>query len=133
MEIRRYRREDQAQLFALLREEGEEWSDYYGADGCNKYLRALESSVTYLATENGVLCGYARCREDDGFGVYVYDLLVRQADRGRKIGKMLMEQACRDFPDQTVYVMSDVDLYYEKLGYQREGSIFIVTAPLCDE
>jgi hypothetical protein len=39
---------------------------------------------------------------------------------------MLMETVCEDFSDQLVYVMSDVDTYYEKLGYQREGSIFEV-------
>jgi ribosomal protein S18 acetylase RimI-like enzyme len=129
MEIRRYCRENEAQLFALLREEGDDWSDYHGRKGYNKYVKALESSITYLAFDDDVLCGYARCREDDGFGFYVYDLLVQKAHRGRQIGKMLMEQACLDFPDQTVYVMSDVDLYYEKLGYQREGSIFIVASP----
>lgn len=37
-----------------------------------------------------------------------------------------MERVCQDFPDQPVYVMSDVDSYYEKLGYIREGSIFRV-------
>ncbi len=61
-------------------------------------------------------------------GVYIYDLLVRKAHTGNQIGKLLMEQACRDFPDQSVYVMSDVDVYYEKLGYMREGTIFEVIA-----
>lgn len=80
----------------------------------------------YSKADETLVCGYARCREDDGFGVYVYDLLVRKAYRGREIGKSLMERVCQDFPDQPVYVMSDVDSYYEKLGYRREGSIFEV-------
>lgn len=50
-----------------------------------------------------------RCREDDGFGVYIYDLFVRKSYRGREIGKSLMERLCQDFPEQPVYVMSDVD------------------------
>jgi len=37
-----------------------------------------------------------------------------------------MQKICDTFPDNTVYVMSDVDLYYEKQGFKREGSIFIV-------
>lgn len=37
-----------------------------------------------------------------------------------------MEWVCKNFPDQPVYVMSDVDQCYEKLGYRREGSIFEV-------
>jgi hypothetical protein len=37
-----------------------------------------------------------------------------------------MEHICSDYPDQTAYVMSDVDGYYKKQGYRREGSIFEV-------
>jgi hypothetical protein len=74
------------------------------------------------------VCGYVRCREDDGFGVYIYDLLVRKTHRGKQIGKTLMEWVFKDFPNQTIYVMSDVDPYYEKLGYRREGSIFKIKA-----
>lgn len=128
MEIRRYGKEDEALLFALLEDEGEEWSDYHGQAGRDKYVKALETSVTYIALDNGLACGYVRCREDDGFGVYIYDLLVRKSCRGRQIGKSLMERVCEDFPGQPVYVMSDVDAYYEKLGYRKEGSIFEVKA-----
>jgi ribosomal protein S18 acetylase RimI-like enzyme len=126
MVIRRYLKADEAQLFNMLEEEGDDWSDYYGENGRGKYIRSLESSVTYVVYDGGFMCGYARCHEDCGFGVYVYDLLVRKTHRGRQIGKKLMEKLCGDFPDQPIYVMSDVDAYYEKLGYQREGSIFKV-------
>ena len=115
MEIRKYRKADEASLFDLLVSEGDEWSDYHGV-GREKYIKALESSITYVAWDDALVCGYARCREDDGLGVYVYDLLVRKTHRGRLIGKSLMERVCRDFPGQPVYVMSDADSYYEKLG-----------------
>ncbi len=126
MEIRKFSKADESLLFDLLVDEGDEWSDYHGPAGRDKYIKALESSITYIACDKALVCGFARCREDDGFGVYIYDLLVRKSYRGRNIGKILMERVCRDFPGQTVYVMSDVDLYYEKLGYRREGSIFEV-------
>ena len=128
MEIKKYSKADESLLFDLLVDEGDEWSDYHGAAGRDKYIKALESSITYIAWDETLVCGYARCREDDGFGVYVYDLLARKTHRGREIGKSLMERVCQDFPDQPVYVMSDVDPYYEKLGYRREGSIFEVKA-----
>jgi len=32
-----------------------------------------------------------------------------------------------DYPNQIVYVMSDIDEYYKKQGYKYEGSIFVVT------
>lgn len=126
MEIRKYSKADEALLFDLLVDEGDEWADYHGAAGRDRYVKALESSITYIACDGAVVCGYARCREDDGFGVYVYDLLVGKTHRGRQIGKRLLEQVRRDYPNQPVYVMSDVDTYYEKLGYRREGSIFEV-------
>lgn len=31
-----------------------------------------------------------------------------------------------EYPGQTVYVMSDVDAYYEKVGFQKIGSVFEV-------
>ncbi len=37
-----------------------------------------------------------------------------------------MECIYADYPGQVVYVMSDVDEYYKKLGYQRAGSVFEV-------
>lgn len=124
MEIRKYNKTDEALLFDLLADEGDDWRDYHGSAGRNKYITALESSITYIACDENAVCGYARCREDNGFGVYVYDLLVRKPYWGKQIGKSLMERACKDFPEQPVYVMSDVDTYYEKLGYERAGSIF---------
>ena len=127
MEINKYSKADEALLFDMLVDEGDDWSDYHGL-ARDKYIKALESSITYIAYDKTILCGYARCREDDGFGIYVYDLLVRKSYRGNQIGKSLLERVCQDFPNQPVYVMSDVDLYYEKLGYRREGSIFEVKA-----
>lgn len=126
MEIKRYVAADEPFLFELLEDEGEEWRDYHSSSGREKYVKALKSSVTYLAWDGPLVCGYVRCRDDDGFGVYIYDLLVRKSRRGKNIGKMLMERVHKDFPGQPVYVMSDVDAYYEKLGYERVGSIFAV-------
>lgn len=124
--IRRYTTNDEEQLFALLEREGEEWADYWQNNGRTKYKKALDSSETYLLFEENELCGYARCRNDDGFGMYVYDLLVDRLYRGKEYGRLLMEQAAKDFPDAETYVMSDVDAYYEKLGYEKEGTVFVV-------
>jgi len=37
------------------------------------------------------------------------------------------EERAYYWPDHKIYVMSDVDEYYEKQGYRREGSIYEVT------
>ena len=128
MEIRRCTAADEAALFALIREEGDEWKDYWGAEGMENYRRALRNSVVYAAYDGAELCGYARCRDDDGFGLYVYDLLVRQSRRGSGLGRALMERAAADYPGASTYVMGDVPGYYEgHLGYAPEGSIYIVS------
>ena len=93
----------------MLTEEGDARSEPHGAAGRAKYRLAAEACVPYLLFANGTLCGYARCHADCGFGVYVHDLLVREKHRGHQVGRMLLEQLCRDFPDQTVYVLSDAD------------------------
>lgn len=126
MKIRPYSNEDEEQLFAMMIEEGPDWECYYGEKGKEKYIRALASSLTYVFYQENNLCGYVRCRDDDGFGVYIYDLLVRKSCRGQSIGQKLMEFVCAEFPEDRVYVMSDVDEYYRKLGLRREGSIFEV-------
>lgn len=123
--IRPYQKGDTDELFAMMEKE-DDWDEYCNEQNKENYLRAVQTSITYLLFEEEKICGYARCREDDGFGVYVCDLLVDANCRGKNYGRYLMEQACKDFPEQTVYVMSDVDPYYEKQGYQKEGTIFIV-------
>ncbi|MCL2578380.1 MAG: GNAT family N-acetyltransferase [Defluviitaleaceae bacterium] len=125
MLIRRYTRADSDSLFALIEREGDEWT-YWQGENRIKYEKALDNCIVYLIFESDVLCGYARCRDDFGFGIYVLDLLVDKEYRGKEYGRLLMEQACRDFPDCIVYVTGDVYPYYEKLGYKEEGKIYIV-------
>ena len=129
MEIRSYTDTDDCQLFDMMREEGDDWACYHADEAMARYQRALACSHTLLAFEGDALCGYVRVRDDDGFGVYVYDLLVRKAFRGHGIGKALISAVCADFPQDAVYVMSGADAYYEKQGYHREGSIFSVRIP----
>ena len=126
IQVRRYKTKDEGLLFTLLKREGHEWEDYWKNANKEKYKKALKNSVTYLLFKEDELCGYARCRHDDGYGLYIYDLLVDKKHRGNGYGRMLMEKAASDFPDEPTYVMSDVDEYYEKLGYEKEGSIMIV-------
>lgn len=113
----------------MLTEEGDEWSCYHQPEVWESYARLLASSITYVAEEDGLICGYFRSLQDGDFYLYGCDLLVRPAYRGQGIGRMLMECLYRDYPGMTVYVMSDVDGYYAKLGYHREGSIFEVSNP----
>lgn len=127
MEIRKYNKGiDETRLMDLIRNEGEEWSCYWNDEASQQYRDALFHSITYVAIEGENLLGYSRSLDDNGFYIYVCDLLVGEKHRGQGMGRKLMEVLCEDYPDRTVYVMSDEDGYYEKLGYDREGSVFVV-------
>ena len=124
MEIRRYTKQDEQQLFEMLEREGEEWIDSWGEAGKPTYLKALEQSTTYVVIEENVIVGFARCI---GLAwIYIDDLLVDRTYRGREFGRLLIETVCEDHPDKEVYVMSDEDGYYLKLGYEKVGTIFSV-------
>jgi len=125
MLIRKYNKiTDESKLMKMIKDE-EGW-DYADESMADKYIMALESSVTYVAYIEDVLCGYSRSLNDCGFYIYVCDLLVRPDFRGKDIGSKLMECLYKDYPNQVVYVMSDVDGYYEKVDYKRIGSIYEV-------
>ena len=109
-------------LVSIIKSEGEEWVDYLSP----KYQEALKRSITYVAYADDKLCGYSRSINDSGIYIWVLDLLVDKAYRGHSIGRKLMECILTDYPDQDVYVLSDVDGYYKKLGYAKEGSVFKV-------
>lgn len=127
MNVRRYdENRDEDAIMKIIEDEGEEWICYSSAESSPKYREALEKSITYVAYEGEDICGYSRSIDDNSFYIFVCDLLVSPDYRGRNIGRALMECIYDDYPDKTVYVMSDVDLYYEKLGYKREGSVFEV-------
>jgi GNAT superfamily N-acetyltransferase len=127
MQISKYIKErDEEILMSMLRDEGQEWVCYWGNDVSEKYRKALHHSITFVAYEGDTLCGYSRSIDDNGFYVYICDLLVKPEHRGKNIGRKLMECIYSEYPETVVYVMSDVDGYYLKQGYRREGSIFEV-------
>ncbi|NLN88015.1 MAG: GNAT family N-acetyltransferase [Syntrophomonadaceae bacterium] len=127
--IRRYIKEiDQEKVMQMLAEQSQEWECYSAAVVSGKYQTALESSITYVAYEGDFLCGYSRSLDDCGFYIYVCDLLVRPECRGRNIGRGLLQCVSIDYPGRTVYVMSDEDGYYQKLGFRKEGSVFEISS-----
>ena len=127
MHIRKYQKDkDESSLMKMI--EDEPGWDYANEFYAGNYKRALETSVTYVAYQDDILCGYSRSLDDCGLYIYVCDLLVKPSFRGRDIGRKLMACLYDDYPNQVVYVMSDVDGYYEKVHYKRVGSVFEVPA-----
>ncbi len=121
IQIRKYNTADHYEkLIGLIKSEGEEWEDYLHP----KYELNLAHSITYVAYANDILCGYVRSLNDPGLYIWVIDLLVHKHYRGHSIGKKLLEIHNTKFPEQDLFVLSDVDEYYKKQGYKREGSVF---------
>ena len=71
MEIRQYSKADETLLFDLLIDEGDEWSDYHGVAGRDKYIKALESSITYIACDE-TLCAVMRVVGKTMVSVFIY-------------------------------------------------------------
>jgi len=125
MLIRKYnKKSDEHRVMKIIRDE-EGW-DYSEPSLVEKYKKALENSITYVACDKEELCGYSRSMDDSGMYVYILDLLVKPKYRGNDIGRQLMEHIYVDYPNREIYVLSDVDDYYKKIGYKKEGSIFEV-------
>lgn len=125
MLIRKYEKDDEEQLFNLMKKEGEEWKDYWCESGKGEYIETIEkSTLTLVLIEDDLICGFIRCI--GYFTIYVDDLLVDKQYRGKNYGKYLLESVIDEFPNKEIYVMSDVDGYYESLGYEKAGSIFLV-------
>jgi len=128
MEIRKYEKADEDNVMRIIELEGEDWKDYSAPEAQEKYRKALGNSITYVAVENGEICGYSRSINDNDYYIYVFDLLVTPKHRGKNLGRQLMECIYKDYPSiMDVFVTSDVDEYYKKQGYVKEGTVFKVT------
>lgn len=120
--ILRYQKRHEHQLISLLGSEPD-WHSFLSDDAIGKFKEALLESETFICESDGDICGYVRALVD-GFGIYISELYVSPRYRGRGLGSELLERIRQEHPNQDVYVLSDEDAYYEKLGYQRVGSVF---------
>ncbi|MBV7391906.1 GNAT family N-acetyltransferase [Enterococcus sp. ALS3] len=122
MIIRKYQTNDLDELFALMTREGPEWT-YNTPENQQKYAHALDRSISFVLTDQQKIYGYIRGRNDDGFDLYILDLLVDPAYRGNSYGQQLIEHFQQEFPEESLYVTSDADPYYLKLGFKIVGSV----------
>lgn len=112
------------QLFRLIKDEGKDWADYWSIDKKPLYLENIKNSITFILVNHDYVIGYIRAIEDLHYCIYICDLLVDQKYRSNGYGKMLIAYIKKQYEHLEVYVMSDVDLYYDKLKYKKIGSIF---------
>ena len=120
--INRYDKGDEPELIRLLKADGD-WDSFTCADSLDSFKNALVNSETLVCKTRNKVCGYLRAIVD-GFGVYISELYVAPRYRGRGYARGMLHQIKSAHPDEDVYVLSDEDRYYEKLGYKRVGSVF---------
>lgn len=120
--IFRYNKEHECELIALLKNEPD-WESFTNEASVDKFKKALLKSETYICLSNNEVCGYLRALVDE-FGIYVSELYVAPQRRNNGYGKELLSALKQAHSDQDLYVLSDEDLYYKKLGYKRVGSVF---------
>lgn len=110
MKIKKYSKADETLLFDLLIDEGDDWIEYHGPAGRSKYVKALESSITYIAYHENLVCGYARCREDDGFGVYITHASIQNiiSNEVTKLIRMPSTNTFCCFISNHIFLLSDL-------------------------
>lgn len=123
-ELRRYCQDNLGDVISAIGKDPE-WEFIIGDEAKRViYADRLKNSVSYVCYFGEVLCGYVRAIVDDGMALYISELFVKPEFRNRKIGQRLIEILKENHRPHTVYVLSDEDLYYEKKGYKRIGSVF---------
>lgn len=122
MEIYRYKKEHEDAVLSAISKDPN-WSIFTNNKAVDNYKKRLGESVTYVCLENDEICGYVRAILDDAFAVYVSELFVVPEYRGRNIGRTLLAWLEKEYEKLSVYVLSDEDAYYEKLGYRKIGSV----------
>lgn len=119
--IFRYDKKHETELISLLKAEPD-WTSFTEEESIGEFQNALLGSETYICKSSGDVCGYLRAIVDS-FGIYVSELYVALHHRQHGHGKALLRELKRAHPEQDVYVLSDEDPYYEKLGCKRVGSV----------
>ncbi|WP_320177625.1 GNAT family N-acetyltransferase [Roseovarius pacificus] len=121
----RYERKFENKLLTLLKQD-REWDMFTSDKAINGFKEALIVSQTHVAFEQNRLSGYVRALIDE-FGIYISELYVAPEHRNRGIGRSLLSKIGEVNTQKQVYVLSDEDRYYTKLGYKRIGSVFQLT------
>ena len=123
IDIKAYQPEHESDLIQAISMDSD-WHEFTNDKTIGSYKAALESSVTHVAYSGPEFCGFIRAIADEGLAIYISELYVVPKWRKQQIGQSLVEHIVNDFPDIDVYVLSDEDLYYEKKGCKKVGSVF---------
>ena len=128
MKISKYTAEHEADVLNAISADPD-WSELVADNVVGAYKRALAQSATFVCYSDEEFCGYIRAIVDSGLAVYISELYVVGKWRNHACGRTLIERVRSAYASLKVYVLSDEDGYYHKLGCERVGSVFTVHDP----
>lgn len=124
--VLRYSVEHEEGLLDLMKREPQ-WNDYTNPRQIEVFRKSLLEGDALVCKDGRDYCGYLRAITD-GLGLYISELYVAPSWRNRGVGRRLLEVFKQQHIDREVYVLSDEDAYYEKLGHRKIGSIFEIAS-----
>ena len=122
--IKAYRPEFGADVLAAIGEDPDWELLTKTAEKRDKYKKMLQRGAAFVCYDGASFCGHIRAVVDEGFAVYISELFVKPDWRNNGIGQRLIETVKTQYSALTVYALSDEDLFYEKKGYKKAGSVF---------
>lgn len=116
MKIRKITIDDLDQIHALYRQV--KWQRYN-----EELLRDLISSSQWVgAFDAEKLVGIARYLTDGYLTVFLCEIITDPAYRRRGVGRSLIDEIFQRHPDLRIDAISEVDLFYEDLGFKLLGN-----------
>lgn len=116
MDLRTITLDDLDQVCALYRQE--EWPIYD-----EPLLRELISCSKWVGAFDGnKLMGIARYLTDGCLTIFLCEIITDPAYRRRGVGQALIDEIFKLYPRLRMDVVSDVDPFYENLGFRLLGN-----------
>lgn len=88
---------------------------------------AVEHSICYSAYRGDVQVGFGRIMTDYATAAYLTDVIVEPDERGKGIGKLIVEAMMSDPRIQNCYVMlstSDAGGFYAPFGFKKDETFY---------
>lgn len=121
--ISKYQPDNEKSILAAIKLDPN-WDIFTNENVIHSYKHSLINGITYVCHKDSEFTGYVRAIRDEGIAIYISELFVVPKWRNQKVGRSLLERIKEDYPQMTVYALSDEDAYYEKLGFKKVGSVF---------
>jgi ribosomal protein S18 acetylase RimI-like enzyme len=85
------------------------------------FIKSLEKSTVIVAYDGDNFAGFARFMSDGYITTFICELLVAETYRKKGVGRMIVNHISERFPKTRIDLISEADLFYEKIGLCKLG------------